>query len=44
MNIQICLLKQPSAVPRDAIASKDFERQNADFPLGIILNVVFTPE
>ena len=32
-------MKQPSAVPRDATASKNVAQQNADFPFGIILNV-----
>ena len=39
MNIQIYLLKQPSAVPRDATASKNVVQQNTDFPFGIILKV-----
>ena len=33
-----------SAVPRDAIASKNVARQSADFPFGIIVNVVFISE
>ena len=41
MYIQICLLKQPNAVPGDAISSKNVARQIADFPFGIILNNVF---
>ena len=41
MYIQICLLKQPNAVPGDAISSKNVARQIADFPFGIILNIVF---
>ena len=31
-------------MPRDAIASKNVARQNADFLFGIILNVVFISE
>ena len=34
-------MKQPNAVPGDAISSKNVARQIADFPFGIILNDVF---
>ena len=33
-----------STVPRDAIASENVAQQNADFPFGIIVNVVFISE
>ena len=38
------LLKQPSAVPRDATASENVVQPNTNFPFGIILKVGFISE